>query len=495
MRIKISYKIFAINFGCISLIILASVLLFFKLSQTMFGGAVNAIDKDIMKQTSGSLVEHYEQHQSWDYYIEDEQAWAEVVNRHFFDIFFKLVERAKERTNRQFDNSITPPQSVANPGKGWEFPFGTFLERLSLLDENKNVLIKAEAPKDQNSLQSIKVNGKIVGWLSIGIVNFHTLPLGEYFYKQQMTVVYGLLIIGGLAAAIFSFFFSRHITQPIKQLTRAAKEIALHNYDYRLKVNTNDELQSLAEGFNSAFRQLDKYELQRKQWLSDISHELRTPLAILISETSAICDGLTKCDISEINHLRQDLLQMKRLVDDLHELSKFDEIGFNLKTECFDIHQLLISQIEDYQRRFSERNISLAYQGPTETLTVVADHDRILQVIRILLENCLRYTESSGHVWLKSSRNSKHLQISIEDSGPGVEKENLDKLFDRLYRTESSRNRATGGVGLGLSICRSIIDAHGATIKASNSAAGGLCITISLPSSVIAHSGLISEES
>lgn len=478
MRIKISYKLVAINIGIIVVLTSLCTYWFSRSSHSMFGGAVNGIDLEVMEHLSSALSQHYLEYGSWNTFVSNKSAWDETVNSSFFSIFFALVEKAKSKADQSHAEPIHPPEFNVAPGSQWDFPFGTFLQRVSLLDAQRQYLIKAEILKDDLNYQSIEFEGKVIGWLNVGKINLDNLPLGEYFFKQQMAALYWVMVFGGLIASLLSFILSRYITSPIGKLIHGANEIAKHNYQFKLSIKSNDELGVLAHRLNFLASKLDRYENQKKQWLMDISHELRTPLSILISETSAICDKLTKCEISAIEIIRQDLIQMKRLVDDLHDLSKIDELGFKFHKEELDLRALLVKQINYYENIFSQKGIALHCELSVAPLAILGDHDRIVQAVRILFENCLRYVASPGEIWVRCHRNAGEVFMMIEDSGPGVPDESLDKLFDRLYRIDSARSRAHGGAGLGLAICKEIFVAHDATVSASRSAKGGLCIQI-----------------
>lgn len=482
MLTKISHKLFSINIGIILALTLVFVFLSYRSSSSMFSNALNGIDRQVMKDLSVKLSEHYRTHGSWEPYIDNRSLWDKTVNEAFFTTFFQLMEKVKGRLSQSELEAATPPSSAPPVGgNAWDFPFGTFLQRLSLLDSGKNPLIRAEIHRDKTNSHPIKLDGKLIGWLNVGTINVDALPLAHYFFQQQVTISYWTAIVGGFVAAVLSFLLSRHITAPIKKLTFGARQIAKRNYLSPLSIHTRDELQDLAESLNAISHELSQFEKRQKQWLMDISHELRTPVAVLISEISAICDNLTRCDVEAVSSLQQEVMQIKRLVDDLHDLFKIEEMGFQFVKEELDLHELIRHLIKHYGHRFEQKGIALHERLTSETISIVGDHDRLSQVVRNLLENCLQYTESPGEVWLSCALQGDRVILIVEDSGPGIPEGELDKIFDRLYRADTSRSRVGGGAGLGLSICKEIVVAHSGVINASHSDKGGLKIQVALP--------------
>ena len=479
---KIFYKILLFNV-CI---IVAMTVMFFALSnhasKSMFSNALNGIDIEVMDELSMALAGFYREHQSWEPLVTNKPMWEGVVNQQFFTTFFALMKKAKARLGNQPVGDVAPlgPPSTTGAPPKWDMPFGTFLQRLSLLNDQQIRLIAPEISNKDVYMKAIKLDGQVIGWLEVGKINVDILPLADYFFDQQVVISTWASVFGAFVAVVLSFIFSLHITAPIKSLTLAAKKISDRDYKSIVEVKTHDEFHVLAQSFNAISQELQSYSDRQKQWIMDISHELRTPIAILISEISAICDEITTCDIAAVAELQQEVLQIKRLVDDLHDLSSVQTVGFNFQKHTFNLQALMASQIKHYSGRFTQRGIELISTTVKNPILIEGDENRIAQVIRNLLENCLRYTQSPGTVWMRVEPIKGMAKLILEDSGPGVASEDLPKLFDRLYRTEPSRNRLTGGAGLGLSICKEIIAAHSGEIRAMAGDNGGLRIEVML---------------
>ena len=481
MRIKLIHKLLGINIGIILVLTVVFVSLSFVGSKSMYSNALNGIDLAVMEDLAATLSQEYAQNNSWDKVIADKSLWNDTVNHSFYKVFFALMAQnaATSLNKEQRAAPIPAPPPKSTPA--WDMPFGTFLQRATLLDANKRVLIAPEIAKSDVNYQAIKLHGKLIGWLSIGKIDMDILPLAQYFFYQQLYIVNWAIALGGILAAVLSFILSRHITRPIHELTRGAQEIAQRNFATRINIQSNDELQELAERFNSIATELASYHRQQKQWLTDISHELKTPLTLLVGEIFAICDNLTQCDETTAQNLQHEVLHIKRLVDDLYELSKGEEIGLILRPQTLDLKPFIEYIVKPYKTLFREKDIQLEEHYSAEAFYILADADRLTQVVRNLLENCLKYMDSPGRLNIQLMEKPQAVCISLDDSGPGVTPAAAKHMFDRLYRADTITGRSGGGAGIGLAICKSIIDAHGGAIFATTSELGGLSIRIELP--------------
>jgi two-component system sensor histidine kinase BaeS len=227
---------------------------------------------------------------------------------------------------------------------------------------------------------------------------------------------------------------------------------------------------------------LEKYEKMRQQWISDISHELRTPLSVLRGELEAVQDGVREMNRETLDSLHAEVLQVSKIVNDLHELSLADSGSFSLNKAPIDLLLILKNTLRNFRTRFEKQQIDLQEDLASEApLRILGDADRLTQVFANLLENTLRYANAPGSLRVWIHRAAKQLTLYFDDSGPGVPAESLAHLFDRLYRVDKSRSRTRGGSGLGLSICKSIVDNLGGDIRAAASPSGGLRIEIVFP--------------
>ncbi|MBN2372493.1 HAMP domain-containing protein [bacterium] len=300
----------------------------------------------------------------------------------------------------------------------------------------------------------------------------------QYRYLSMGLFLGNILIM----VIIVSFILSRHVLTPIKRLTKGTQALSSLEFDTEIDVHTGDELGQLASNFNMMAQTLKRYEQMQRQWISDISHELRTPLSVLFCEIEALQDGIRKVNKEALDSLYSEAKHLNKIVEDLHTLSLAESKTLHFKKEKIDPLYVLNETIKVFQKRFSMRQISIKNDLKTDhDIIITGDPDRLKQVFSNILENALRYADTPGTLTISQYHTKAKLFLNLEDSGPGVPEESLDRLFDRLYRVDKSRSRAKGGSGLGLAISKNIILNHGGEIKASNASSGGLRIEIVLP--------------
>jgi two-component system sensor histidine kinase BaeS len=215
--------------------------------------------------------------------------------------------------------------------------------------------------------------------------------------------------------------------------------------------------------------------------MADVSHELRTPLTVLRGELEAYEDGVRLLTPESVTSLQTEVTTLSKLVNDLYELSLADIGALAYRMADVDIAAVLRLRLRGFHERLAERSIRVESDIHEAELIVNADATRIQQLFSNLMENSIRYTNAGGRWRVACHREDTRVLIDLQDSEPGVPAELLTRLFERFYRVDASRNRQSGGAGLGLAICKSIVEAHGGTITARESPLGGLWIRVALP--------------
>jgi len=249
---------------------------------------------------------------------------------------------------------------------------------------------------------------------------------------------------------------------------------------HRVQFYNDDEFNKLIKDVNTLSSTLKANEELRRTMMADISHELRTPLAILQAEIEAIQDGIRPCDSSRLESLHKGVRGLSLLINNLFDLSLADSGNLTYQKREIDIVSLLGRYYELYGTLFTKKNITFKQDLP-ECCRVYCDPARLHQVFSNLLNNSFRYTDSPGMIRMSAMIDRNDVKIVFEDSAPGVPDGQLNAIFDRFYRVDKSRSRAHGGSGLGLALCKTIVEDHSGTILAFHSSLGGLAISITLP--------------
>jgi two-component system sensor histidine kinase BaeS len=258
---------------------------------------------------------------------------------------------------------------------------------------------------------------------------------------------------------------------------------ALNSGDFNVKVNVkgNDELSSLSLNFNDLATTLEQNEHSRNTWLANISHELRTPISIIKGEIEAIQDGIRPLDFNGLSSLNDEINHLHKLVNDLSTLSNAEIGAMRYQKSRLDFAEVLKHNLVRHEHKASEVQLSINQNIENANIIIWADETRINQLIDNLMNNSIKYTQAPGKINISLTHTTSEAILTISDSYPSVLDESLPKLFEHLYRAESSRNRKTGGSGLGLALCRKIMTAHQGCIQASHSDFGGLEIRCTFP--------------
>ncbi len=270
--------------------------------------------------------------------------------------------------------------------------------------------------------------------------------------------------------------------RPLLGIQDATARIAEGEFATRLFTTRSDEIGDLVRNINSMAEGLEHLEGSRRRWIAEISHELRTPLTVLRGEIDALTEGVRPITHKAAVSLREEVVRLGAMVDDLHLLAMADMNALPCYFEECDAVQLSERVQQRFARRASALGISLELAKPADgALTVYWDAQRMEQVLSNLLENSLCYTDAPGRIRLSVERQQERVWIRVEYSKPGVPTTDLGRLFDPLYRTDGSRSRHRGGSGLGLAICAALVRAHLGRIMAAASELGGLSILVDMP--------------
>lgn len=338
-----------------------------------------------------------------------------------------------------------------------------------------------DLPADAAALP-IVVDGAIVGHLLVAPLPALRRGVDIAFAHAQAR---NALVIGAgvvLLALLAAWLLARNLLAPIVSLGAGARSLARGDYAVRIPAARGDELGDLARDFKALAAVLHDNRMARRRWGADIAHELRTPLAILSGELQAMHDGIRPLTREALDSLRGECQRLTDLVEDLFQLSLADAGALEYRRQETDLAAVIRSAADLHRHALEEHGLALELAlTPAAGLWVMGDERRLTQLFANLFTNACRYTDAPGRVRISGARENACWRIAFEDTAPGVPAAHLPRLFERLYRVEASRNRESGGAGLGLSIVESIVTAHGGAVEASASTLGGLAVLLRIP--------------
>jgi two-component system, OmpR family, sensor kinase len=275
-----------------------------------------------------------------------------------------------------------------------------------------------------------------------------------------------IALVGGTIGLLFGVLVSRTLTAPLSELAAAAQAIGERKLEYRVGVKGTTEIVAVAAAFNNMATALETGEAARRNLLADVAHELRTPLSVLRGNLQALLDGIYPFEASEVARLYHQTEMLNHLVNDLRELSLAEAHQLPLNFAVTNVQQLLLQIHTIFTPAADEAGIVFQLNVETNLPTVKLDAQRFTQILDNLISNALRHTPSGGTVAITASIVDDLLRVVVADSGEGIAAEHLPHVFDRFYRTNWGRSRASGGAGLGLAIVRAIVELHGGSVKA-----------------------------
>lgn len=307
------------------------------------------------------------------------------------------------------------------------------------------------------------------------------------------------LVVAGLAALLLTAALSRRIIRPVEDLTAAAQRMATGDLSRRVPVRSRDEIAALGRAFNAMAEGLQRAEELRRHMVSDVAHELRTPLTNIRGYLEAIRDGVAAPDARTIDSLFEEALLLNRLIDDLHDLALADAGQLRLSPAPADLAAIAERAVAVIRPRLEAKGVACQIAAPPDLPPALVDAERIGQVLRNLLNNALTHTPSGGTITLRIALKdegraalgdhhegftlhpSSFILVEVRDTGAGIAAEDLPLIFERFYRADRARARATGGAGLGLTIVRRLVEAHGGQAWAESAPGQGAAFWFTVP--------------
>lgn len=303
-------------------------------------------------------------------------------------------------------------------------------------------------------------------------------------HQMFIQAVHRYLLWAALAALalalLLSYLMTRRVLRPLSQMTRISQELAAGSFHSRVEVVSHDEVGQLGRAFNKMADSLEQLEQLRKNMVTDVAHELRTPLTNLRGYLEGLSDQVVPPSQATFRMLENEILRLVHLVDDLQQLTKAESAKAFLQRRELSLTTLIEQLRSLFDPRFAAKQLELQVEVVPLDLVVFADLDKLLQALRNLLENAWRYTPAGGRVKIHCCQRAAAVEIAIANSGAGISAADLPFIFERFFRADRSRSREQGGAGIGLSIVKQLIEAHGGRVGA-ESADGLTRIWLQLP--------------
>lgn len=347
------------------------------------------------------------------------------------------------------------------------------MEGMGMMDEGKQDY--------KLSTRDLKINDTEIGTIKVYYPNS---LIGEdfTFLKNIKQNIYLGAIVTLVLSIVFSMLFSKRLTIGFNKFSKAVK--ALQEHKWNTPVSTEgltNEMKPLAKSLNALAETLSKEEILRKQFTADLAHELRTPLATLRSQIEAYQDGIWEPTPIRLQQSHDELMRLVRLVNELEKLLAAENPKINLQKTKIEAGRMLAIMESQFIPVSKEKGVNLQLVKSDSEHWFKADRDKVIQVLSNIINNAIQYTPTGKSIFLSVVESDKFIGFSIKDEGIGINKGDLPFLYERFYRGDKSRNRKTGGIGIGLSIVKALVDAHEGEIEIKSEINVGTVVTVNFP--------------
>ncbi|OAH52903.1 hypothetical protein AWH48_13945 [Domibacillus aminovorans] len=403
----------------------------------------------------------------------------DINSYHMFDMLSELINADLFVFNKEGE--------ILKSTVGLEFEAGNEVmkELYNPIFQNQSVGMEYTEPETADNLfylagKPIIVDGEVNGGLVV-VSNMDKVNTSI----DQVRIWLFISVIGALFIAIgFTFFISRKLSSPLLKMEKATREIAKGKLQTDLPILTKDEVGSLAGAITDLGKELEQYRTSRSEFFANISHELRTPISYIKGYSEVLRKGMVQSEMERNLYLmiiEDESTRLAALINDLFELAKMEEGKLDLHPEWIEMDDILTSAIKKVSLKATEKKIAILLQPSHDHLMIYVDAIRLEQIMINLIENAIRYSEPETNVDVYTQVHRNHLKVFIKDQGIGIPKEDIPFIFERFYRVEKSRSRASGGTGLGLAIVKNLVELLGGEIELNSASGEGTLFTLSFP--------------
>ncbi len=328
---------------------------------------------------------------------------------------------------------------------------------------------------------SITKDGKVIGTAQVSYFGPYFLSADDFqFLNALNTVLIGIGIFSLIFSVIVGSILAKRLSSPILNTVTVTKQISDGDYDVRItEVSNTRELNELIVAVNHLADSLGKQESLRKQLTADVAHELRTPLTSIGTHIEAMIEGVWEPTGERLKSCHDEILRIGKIIQDLENLAKVESDNLKLDKTQINLNELSEKAVGNFAAEIDKKKLNVSIYG--ESSDTYADQNRVSQVIINLVSNAVKYTPEHGIIKIFISEDKQFVRLSVSDNGIGIPEDELPYVFERFYRADKSRNRMTGGSGIGLAIVKSIVTAHGGMVEAESHLNEGSRFVVKLP--------------
>lgn len=300
------------------------------------------------------------------------------------------------------------------------------------------------------------------------------------FLKSLNAILIGIGFVSLFLSILLGTFLAKRLSNPILKTVNVTKQISEGDFAVRIEEHTNTtELDELIDAINHLADSLGKQEALRKQLTADVAHELRTPLTSVGTHIEAMIEGVWEPTNQRLQSCYDEILRIGKIIQDLENLARVESENLKLDKKQLNLTEVAEKVLGNLEAEISKKNLRVSIEGSSSD--IFGDPDRISQVLMNLISNAIKYTPDSGQIQILIAEKNQSVKISVKDNGVGISEDEQPYIYERFYRADKSRNRLTGGTGIGLAIVKSIVTAHGGTVEVKSQPNEGSCFTVILP--------------
>ena len=348
-----------------------------------------------------------------------------------------------------------------------------------------NVTVPSLAPQQGNSNMArapIVVDNQAVGSVRVWVYGSDRLlrASDEEFRSKSYQAMIAAAVLAIALASLFGFFFARQLVQPIRRISKTAEALKEGDLSARTNMTGDDEISQLGETFDEMASSIERDRTLERRLTSDVAHELRTPLMAIQATVEAMEDGVYPTDADHLEIVNSEVQRLSRLVGSLMKLSRLENRANPNKEEVVDVGEVVSTIVATHEAYVNESGLTLEYKADPNVL-IYGDADMIRQATANLISNAVRYTPEGGHIKVRVRKGETMAQIAVKDTGIGLTPEEARMVFQRFWRAGSARDRESGGLGVGLTVVKEIVERHDGWVQVEGRKGEGACFTIHIP--------------